>query len=323
MKRAIRSAEVLCQRLELPAEFNRRVAEAAPGNPFPVFVPLEFLSRMRPGDCRDPLLRQVLPLPEEGDTAAGFSTDPVGELQGSPAASLSVGLLRKYHGRALLVASGACGVHCRYCFRRHFPYDTVPHGDAAWDQPLAMLSDDPTLDEVILSGGDPLVLTDPALENLIRRVAEVPHVRRLRIHSRLPIVIPQRITERLLDLLRGTRLSTWMVVHANHPTELDAATLAALGRLVDRGIPVLNQAVLLRGVNDQLAALEQLCRTLVDHRVQPYYLHQLDRVAGAAHYEVPVARGRQLVAELRTRLPGYAVPTYVVEQAGEPSKTPL
>lgn len=323
MKRAIRSAETLCERLALPTTFRKRIAEAAGENPFPVFVPLEFLARIRVGDCHDPLLRQILPLPEEADAAAGFTTDPVGELQASPPASLAVGLLKKYYGRALLVTSGACGVHCRYCFRRHFPYDTVPHGDAAWDRPLAMLTADPSIDEVILSGGDPLVLTDAALENLIQRIAQVPHVRRLRIHSRMPIVIPQRITERLLQLLCDTRLSAWMVVHTNHPAELDSPTLAALGRLVDRGIPVLNQAVLLRAVNDQPEILEQLCRTLIDHRVQPYYLHQLDRVAGAAHFEVPEPRGRELIETLRTRLPGYAVPTYVVEKAGEPSKTPL
>lgn len=323
MKRAIRSGEALCDRLALPAAFRERIEQAAGENPFPVFVPLEFLARMRVGDCRDPLLRQVLPLPEEADDAAGFSTDPVGELQDSPPASLAVGLLKKYYGRALLVTSGACGVHCRYCFRRHFPYDSVPHGAAAWDRPLAMLAGDSSIDEVILSGGDPLVLTDPALEDLIHRIAEVPHVRRLRIHSRMPIVIPQRVTERLLDSLSGTSLAVWMVVHANHPAELDPPTLAALGRLIDRGIPVLNQAVLLRSVNDHPEVLEQLCRKLIDHRVQPYYLHQLDRVAGAAHFEVPESRGRELVEWLRTRLPGYAVPTYVVEKAGEASKTPL
>lgn len=323
MKRAVRSADVLCERLGLPEEFRQRVAAAARGTSFPVFVPLEFLDRIRPGDCSDPLLRQVLPLPEENEAAAGFTNDPVGELQGTPSASLSVGLLQKYHGRALLVTSGACGVHCRYCFRRHFPYDVVPRGTAAWDQPLARLAADDSIDEVILSGGDPLVLTDPALENLVLRLAEIPHLRRLRIHSRMPIVIPQRVTEQLIALLSATRLRSWMVVHANHPAELDDPTLAALGRLVDRGIPVLNQAVLLRSVNDDPETLEELCRTLVDHRIQPYYLHQLDRVAGAAHFEVEEAHGRRLVAQLRSRLPGYAVPTYVVERAGEPSKTPL
>ena len=323
MKRAIRSSEVLADHLGLSQAFRERIGRGSGGDAFPVFVPLEFLSRMRPGDEHDPLLRQVLPLPEEADEATGFTTDPVGELNGLPPASLAVGLLQKYHGRALLVTSGACGVHCRYCFRRHFPYDTVPHGSAAWDRPLALLAADRSIDEVILSGGDPLVLTDPALETLIERIAEVPHIRRLRIHSRMPIVIPQRITDAMLAMLSETRLAPWMVVHANHPAELDGATLTALGRLVDAGIPVLNQAVLLRSVNDAPETLEQLCRKLVDHRVQPYYLHQLDRVAGAAHFEVPESRGREIVEQLRSRLPGYAVPTYVVEQAGEASKTPL
>lgn len=323
MKRAIRSPEDLCQRLELPAAFQETVRRGAEQNPFPVFVPLEFLARMRVGDPGDPLLRQVLPLPEESQPAAGFTSDPVGEVGGPAAASLEIGLLRKYHGRALLVASGACGVHCRYCFRRHFPYDHVPRGTAQWEQPLQRIAADPTIDEVILSGGDPLVLTDPALDSLVEKISQVPHVRRLRIHSRMPIVIPQRVTAALVEMLRATRLAVWMVVHANHPAELDGTTLARLARLVDGGIPVLNQAVLLRGVNDATAVLEELCRRLIDHRIQPYYLHQLDRVAGAAHFEVPEATGREIVAALRSRLPGYAVPTYVVERVGENSKTPL
>lgn len=323
MKRAIRSVDDLCQRLEMPDALRTTVCQAAEENPFPLFVPLEFLARMRAGDPHDPLLRQVLPLPEEAEPAAGFTSDPVGEVGGPASASLSIGLLRKYHGRALLVASGACGVHCRYCFRRHFPYDHVPRGTAQWEQPLERIAADPTIDEVILSGGDPLVLTDPALRALVERIAQVPHVRRLRIHSRMPIVIPQRVTSALVEMLRATRLAVWMVVHANHPAELDTTTLACLARLVDGGIPVLNQSVLLRGVNDDAAVLEELCRRLIDHRMQPYYLHQLDRVAGAAHFEVPEATGREIVAALRRRLPGYAVPTYVVEQAGESSKTPL
>ena len=317
MRRAVRDPAELCRRLELPPSLA--AAAAAGANAFPLFVPLEFLSRMRPGDPSDPLLRQVLPIGDERLSAAGFVADPLSEAS----AALEPGLLQKYAGRALLVTTGACAVHCRYCFRRHFPYAAVPKSVDAWQPALQRIAADPTVDEVLLSGGDPLTLVDALLERLVSAVDGIPHVRRLRLHTRLPIVIPQRVTAPLVRLLRRSRATVWMVVHVNHPAELDAATVAALARLTDAGIPVLNQAVLLKGVNDSADVLEALCRSLVDHRVQPYYLHQLDRVDGAAHFEVPVAQGRALMAELRARLPGYAMPQYVREQAGATSKTPL
>lgn len=272
---------------------------------------------MRHGDPHDPLLRQVLPLDIEMEPAPGFTSDPVGD----DAAKLQPGLLQKYRGRALLITTGACAVHCRYCFRRHFPYSESPRSLTAWQGVLEQIAADSTIDEVILSGGDPLTLVDTHLAELARRMAEIPHVRRLRIHTRLPIIIPQRVTDELLAWLRGTRLSPIMVVHANHGQELDDDVLEALARLVDSGVPVLNQAVLLRGVNDSVDALAELCTKLVNARVMPYYLHQLDRVAGAAHFEVPIERGRELLEQLRGRLPGYAVPRYVIEQPGEVSKT--
>jgi EF-P beta-lysylation protein EpmB len=317
MKTAIRDPRELCRRLELPSKYAARAVRAA--EKFPLFAPLGFIARMRPRDPHDPLLRQVLPLAEECDTMPGYSTDPVGDA----AAQLAPGLIRKYASRALLVTTGACAVHCRYCFRREYPYDDLPQSEVDWGPALAALADDPTIDEILLSGGDPLTLVDRRLARLVERLAAIPHLRRLRIHTRLPIMIPQRVTAGLLDWLTGSRLSPLMVVHANHPAELDQAVLAALVRLVDAGVPVLNQAVLLRGVNDEADVLEALCRRLVDHRVMPYYLHQLDRVVGAAHFEVPVARGLALVEVLRTRLPGYAVPRYVQEIAGEGSKRVL
>jgi EF-P beta-lysylation protein EpmB len=269
---------------------------------FPVFAPWPYIRRIRQGDRHDPLLRQVLPLAEEERLEAGL-LDPVGDHQ----AKLLPGLLHKYEGRALLVTTGACAVHCRYCFRRHFPYGESPKSP----------------DEVILSGGDPLTLVDAQLAELAHRIARIGHVRRLRVHTRLPIVIPARVCEALLAWLRETRLAPMVVVHANHPQELDGPTAAAIVRLVEAGIPVLNQAVLLAGVNDSAETLIELSRRLVDLRVMPYYLHQLDRVAGALHFEAPVSRGLELVAAMRRALPGYAVPRYVQEVPGEAHKRVL
>ncbi len=201
------------------------------------------------------------------------------------------GLLQKYSGRALLVTTGACAVHCRYCFRRHYPYGEAPKSLAAWEPALAELAADRSLHEVLLSGGDPLVLVDEFLAQLAERLAGIAHLRRLRIHTRLPIVIPERVCDELLNWLTGTRLTPIVVVHANHAAELDENVAGALARLVDAGIVVLNQAVLLRGVNDSVGALAALCERLVDLRVIPYYLHALDPVAGAAHFEVPEHEG--------------------------------
>jgi len=274
---------------------------------------------MRPGDARDPLLRQVLPLEEEQTSPAGYSPDPVGDR----AATRSPGLLHKYHSRVLMVTTGACAVHCRYCFRRHFPYSQGPRSPEDWLPAIEQIAADGTLREVILSGGDPLTLVDSHLAELVARLAEIPHLKRLRVHTRLPIMIPERVTEELVDWLRGTRLTPVMIIHANHAAELDHSVATAIARLADAGIPLLNQSVLLRGVNDTVDALTELSERLVDLRVFPYYLHQLDRVLGAAHFEVPEAEGRKLMSQLRRRLPGYAVPRYVRERAGEAHKTVL
>jgi EF-P beta-lysylation protein EpmB len=274
---------------------------------------------MRKGQVADPLLRQVLPLAEELQDSACFENDAVGDLQ----AQRAPGLFQKYARRALLITTGACAVHCRYCFRRHFPYDEAPRSLRDWEPALEAIAADETLDEVILSGGDPLTLVDAHLAALAGRLAEIPHLARLRVHTRLPILIPERVTGELLDWLCGSRLAPIMVVHANHPQEIDSAVETALCRLVDAGVPVLNQAVLLRGVNDDADTLAELATRLVNLRVMPYYLHQLDRVRGAAHFETSVEQGRELMRELRRRLPGYAVPQYVQEIAGEASKTPL
>ncbi len=307
----------LCRLLGLPEDFARQAVGAA--SDFPLFVPRSYLARMRPGDPNDPLLRQVLPLAAEATMVAGYSTDPVDDA----AAQRAPGLLQKYSGRALLITTGACAIHCRYCFRRHYPYADAPKSLAAWEPALAEIEADPSLHEVLLSGGDPLVLVDEFLAQLADRLARISHVRRLRIHTRLPIVLPERVCEESLAWLTGTRLTAVVVIHANHAAELDDSVATSLARLVDRGIVVLNQAVLLRGVNDSVDALAALCERLVDLRVIPYYLHQLDAVAGAAHFEVPEFEGRRLVAQLAARLPGYAVPRYVRELPGRMNKTVL
>lgn len=317
MKEAVREADELCQLLGLPAEVAEQAANAS--RQFPLFVPRPFLARMRRGDPGDPLVRQVLPLAAETTGTPGFTADPVGDLP----ATLQPGLLKKYSGRVLMVTTGACAVHCRYCFRRHFPYSTAPRSLSDWQGAIEQIEADDSIHEVILSGGDPLTLVDRLLAQLAERLEKIPHLRRLRVHTRLPIVIPQRVTAELLDWLTGTRLTPVVVVHVNHPAEIDAAVVAALEKLAAAGIPLLNQAVLLRGVNDNADVLAQLSDRLIELRVVPYYLHQLDRVAGAAHFEVPIKRGLQIMDELRRRLPGYLVPRYVQEISGAAQKMPL
>lgn len=320
MRRAIRTAAELRQRVGLPAP----PAEiAAAERDFPTFVPLEFLSRIRPGDPRDPLLMQVLPVIDETFATAGFVSDPVGD----SAARVATQLLQKYFGRALVVTTGVCGIHCRYCFRRQFDYttaatDRVSDRGSSWETAVDYLRQNDSIDEVILSGGDPLTLSDSRLDRLISELESISHVRRLRIHSRMPVVIPQRVTHALVQRLSDSRLATWMVIHCNHSQEIDSSVEAAIARMIDHGVPVLNQTVLLAGINDSVSVLATLCRELVNRRVQPYYLHQLDRVAGAAHFEVPVHRGKAIVESLRAELPGYAVPTYVTEVEGAESKVP-
>ena len=300
--------------LELPTEFEAPAIRAA--RLFPLFAPRCYLDRIERGNARDPLLKQILPLDAEFDRSDGFDDDPVGDL---PAAK-SPGLLQKYRGRVLMITTGACAVHCRYCFRRHFPYEQSPPSAEVWNESIGAIAADETIHEVILSGGDPLTIVDSLLAELADRLAAIPHITRLRIHTRLPIMIPERVNDEFLGWLRGTRLTPIVVIHANHPAELQGSAADAIGRLVDAGVPILNQSVLLRGVNDDLETLVALSERLVELRAMPYYLHQLDRVSGAAHFEVPVSRGLELIEGLQSRLPGYAVPRYVREEAGAAHK---
>ena len=283
---------------------------------FPLRVPRGYVSRMCKGDPADPLLRQVFPLAQEDLPAPGFSDDPVGDL----AAMVTPGLLHKYHGRVLLVATGACAIHCRYCFRRHFPYlDANPLDQ--WHRALEYIGADDSITEVILSGGDPLMLSDRRLQELSECLEKIPHVQRLRIHTRLPIVLPERVNSELLGWFKRMRLKSIVVVHANHANEINEEVREACRNLAQAGVTLLNQSVLLRGVNDRSEALVALSEALFQARVLPYYLHLLDKVQGAAHFEVDEAKAQGLLQDLNARLPGYLVPRLVKEEAGMPGKT--
>jgi L-lysine 2,3-aminomutase len=285
---------------------------------FRLRVPLSFVQRMRHGDPADPLLRQVMPLAAELADAPGFGPDPLAERD----ALRAPGLLQKYQGRALLIATGACAIHCRYCFRREFPY-AEQIGNGALQAALDAIAADPSVEEVILSGGDPLTLTDARLAALTARLAAIPHIRRLRLHTRLPIVLPARVDDGLLHWLRALPWPVAVVLHSNHGNEIDAQVTQACARLRAAGVTLLNQTVLLRGINDSVAALSELSQRLFGAGVVPYYLHLLDRVRGAAHFEVPDATAQRLVGELAASLSGYLVPRLVREVPGGPAKMPL
>jgi EF-P beta-lysylation protein EpmB len=307
----------LCRLLDLPTILAEEARWAA--RPFGLFVPRPYLDRIRPGDVEDPLLRQILPVKAESEASDGFVLDPLCEATASPVP----GLLSKYQGRSLIVTTGQCGVHCRFCFRRHRRAPAAGMAPNLPEETVKCLNAERSLHEVILSGGDPLILGDADLADLAGQLASIPHLRRLRLHTRLPVVVPQRVTNDLIAWIGNTRLTVLIVLHINHPAEIDGAVARAIGRIVDAGIPLLSQSVLLRGVNDRGEVLAELFERLVDLRVMPYYLHQLDRVAGAAHFEVPEQRGIELIAELRARLPGYAVPHYVRDIPGNLNKKAL
>ncbi len=303
----------------LAATLSSTTSAPASNGHFPLRVPRGFVARMRHGDPHDPLLRQVLPVLDEDRIVPGFALDAVGDAD----ARRGGGVIHKYNGRALLIATGSCAVHCRYCFRRHYPYAEDTAAAAGWTEALAILRADASIHEVILSGGDPLSLADHKLAELTDMLLGVPHIRRLRIHTRLPVVLPERVDASLLAWMRSLPWPVAVVIHANHANEFDASVDAALAALRHAGVTLLNQAVLLRGVNDTVDALADLCERGYAAGVLPYYLHQLDRVAGAAHFEVDDATALDLHAALAARLPGYLVPKLVREIAGQPGKTPL
>ena len=318
LQQVISSTDELLGLLELLPEQVNHCHTAA--KDFPIKVPMAFARRMRIGDPRDPLLLQVLARREETLAPPGYSKDPLAE---SGEAVPRRGIIHKYRGRVLLVVTGTCAVHCRYCFRRHFPYNENRNNRQEWREVLDYIGSDQTIEEVILSGGDPLVASDTLLTELISQVAAIDHVRRLRIHSRLPIVLPDRVTPGLLEAICHPALQTIMVVHANHAREIDDKVTSAARAMRERGVTVLYQSVLLKGINDDARALVDLSERLFSAGILPYYLHLMDKVQGAAHFDLPEHRAKQLMGEVAARLPGYLVPRLVREEAGRSAKTSL
>lgn len=314
LKNAVRSAPELLRLLNLSEHPIARRIDAGPQ--FPLRVPLSYVNRMTPGDPDDPLLLQVLPLAIERQPYPGFVEDPLQERAHNPVP----GLVHKYEGRALLIATQACAVHCRYCFRQHFPYSDNRLTVRQWQPALDYLRERPGIHEIILSGGDPLSLDNDALAELITALAQIPHLKTLRLHSRTPVVLPARLDDGLLDLLAGTRLNTVLVLHTNHARELDQALAPALARLRRDGTVLLNQTVLLGGVNDSVGALTDLSHALFSKGILPYYLHVLDPVAGAAHFDTEDDRARRLWHGIQSQLPGYLVPRLVREVPGDRHK---
>jgi EF-P beta-lysylation protein EpmB len=315
---SITSPDTLLRRLDLDPAHWRQGADLG-HRLFSIRVPEPYADRMVRGNPHDPLLRQVLPTSDEGESQPGYLTDPLEE----SGAMATTGLIRKYQSRALLMVTGQCAINCRYCFRRHFPYDEHRLTPDDRDRILTFLASDTDINEVILSGGDPLVASDRLLSFWVRAIADIPHIRRIRIHTRLPVVIPQRVTADLVELLSNSRLQSVMVLHINHPNELDEAVKAAMGKLRSAGVTLLNQSVILKGVNDHADTLANLSERLFECSVLPYYLHAFDPVAGAHHFAVSDDRARGMVRELIARLPGFLVPRLVREVPDKPGKTPI
>ena len=316
-REAVRDPRELLKMLALP-HLASQISDKAAAR-FPVRVPIGFVAKMRRGDPNDPLLRQVLPLLEEDELAEGFSFDAVGDA----AAKGGTGIIHKYEGRALLITTGSCAIHCRYCFRQHFPYVEETAASSHWSEAIAYLKSDTSISELILSGGDPLSLSTAKLKELTDALPELHHVKRLRIHTRLPVVLPERIDAELLAWLDSLRWPVALVIHANHANELGQDVADAVLRLRQHDVSVLNQAVLLKGVNDGVAEQIQLSERLFEIGVLPYYLHQLDKVQGAAHFQITDQQARDIHQNVMRALPGYLVPKLVQEIAGEASKTPL
>ncbi len=285
---------------------------------FPVRVPKSFIKRMKKGDINDPLLKQVMPLNKEFVVTEGFSQDPLQEQT-----STVEGLLHKYKNRVLMIVKPGCAINCRYCFRRHFPYQENSPNKERWRQALDYIAKHKTVSEVIFSGGDPLMASDDHLAWLVEQIEQISHVKRLRIHSRLPVVIPNRITRNLVSLLKNSRLKASIVLHINHANEIADDFVKALEPLLDARIPIFNQSVLLKGVNDNAEALIELSEKMFDSGIIPYYLHLFDRVQGAAHFDVSEEKALCIAKEMLATLPGFLMPKLVREIAGEANKTPI
>jgi L-lysine 2,3-aminomutase len=285
---------------------------------FPVRVPQSFIARMKKGDINDPLLKQVMPLSDEFITTDGFTTDPLEEHD-----SVAEGLLHKYKHRVLMIVKAGCAINCRYCFRRHFPYQDNSPNKQRWQEALTYIAKNNEINEVIFSGGDPLMASDEHLSWLIQQLENIPHIKRLRIHTRMAIVIPERITQGLVNLLANTRLKSTIVFHINHKNEIDQQVIKAIEPLRAARIPLLNQSVLLKAVNDNADDLCQLSETLFDNGITPYYLHLFDKVQGVAHFDTDDTRAKIIIKEMMATLPGFLMPKVVREIAGEANKTPF
>lgn len=314
---SLRTKKELVEMLELSTDNFSTVADGE--QQFPIRATTSYIHRIEKGNSDDPLLKQIMPSVDELDIVDGYGTDPVGD----SGAICGNGVLQKYHGRVLLITTSACGIHCRYCFRRHYPYrDHTLSASNAMDA-IDQIRSDHTIHEVILSGGDPLMLSNNRLNKLISKLETIPHLQTLRIHSRMAVILPSRIDSSLLTLLKETRLKVVMVIHSNHPNELDRDVESSLRAIGDSRVTLLNQSVLLKGVNDRVSTLESLSHRLFECGVLPYYLHMLDRVQGSHHFEVPESTASLLLEELGSLLPGYLVPKLVREIEGEPRKTPV
>ncbi|WP_068547012.1 EF-P beta-lysylation protein EpmB [Thalassotalea crassostreae] len=285
---------------------------------FPVRVPIPFIEKMRKGDFNDPLLAQVMPLNKEYIAVDGFVSDPLEEHD-----TVAEGLLHKYKHRVLMIVKAGCAVNCRYCFRRHFPYQDNSPNKQRWQQAIDYINDHSEINEVIFSGGDPLMAKDNHLAWLIEQLDAIAHIKRVRIHTRLPVVIPNRITEQLVSILTQTRLKPVLVLHINHANEVDETLKLALKPLHDKNIPLLNQSVLLRGINDSSAVLCDLSEALFDAGIMPYYLHLLDKVSGASHFDISNQQAVAIAKEMMAVLPGFLMPKLVQEIAGEANKTSI
>ena len=307
------SAKSLLAYLDLPDHLACEMSEQS----FKTRVPIGFADRMERGNPCDPLLLQVLARQEETQDTLDYHLDPLQEQAFNPIK----GLIHKYHGRVLLTLTGACAVNCRYCFRRHFPYQDNNPGRAGWQDVINYIKQDATIQEVILSGGDPLLATDATLGNLLTNLESIPHVNTLRIHTRIPVVLPERIDESFLRMLSATRFQTVVVMHTNHPQELNEEVQRACSALKNINCHLLNQSVFLQGINDKAEILAELSRKLFSYQVLPYYLHLLDKVVGAAHFDMPLTHALAIYKQLQSLLPGYLLPRLARENAGELSKT--
>lgn len=298
---------------------NLLPAARAAATLFPLKIPRNFLSRIKKGDAHDPVLHQFLPLGLELNATEGYVKDPLQEANANPIS----GMLHKYHGRVLVTLTSACAVHCRYCFRRYFPYAENNPGTRGWEKIFAYIGQDDSITEVILSGGDPLSVSDHLLKLFSDQLSMISHIKRLRIHTRIPIVLPERITDEFIAWLSSLKFQIVMVIHANHANEIDESVINAVQKLRQAGVQLLNQSVLLKGVNDNANALIELSEKLFSLGVLPYYLHMLDRVEGAAHFDVTESKAHELIAALMRKLPAYLVPKLAREEAGATSKTIL